>query len=230
MTLLQRSPTPATRRYCVDVSSRLNPVLVHSIWGLGGLTLGASLALLVIKDWTPDWIEATGTWFGAVATVLTLLWAVRSFRSDQDEREKSRKAEREKDIAEQLEVEREQMKEASNVRIELKGGRGFGTSPNLMMTGVHVVIQNHSKYLTVVKSVTLDRALTPLKPLPAGLRIPAGETSSHHVDIEGVPGQAEELSGKPMSRFDVGMSYRLDGHDWHRSSRGNPERTWEEDV
>lgn len=84
-------------------------------WGIGGLTLGASLALLVIENWTPEWIEATGTWFGAVATVLTLLWAVRSFRSDQDEREKSRKAEREIDIAEQLEVEREQMKEASNV-------------------------------------------------------------------------------------------------------------------
>jgi TRAP-type C4-dicarboxylate transport system permease small subunit len=120
------------------VPSRLNPLIVHLIWVIGGLTLGASLALLGIKNWTPDWIEATGTWLGAVATVLTLLWAVRSFRSDQAEREISRRAEREKEVAEQIERERDQTKEASNVSIALKGGGRYGTSPDQKMTSVYV--------------------------------------------------------------------------------------------
>jgi hypothetical protein len=207
------------------VPSRLNPLIVHVIWGLVGFTLGASLALLVIKDWSPDWIEATGTWFGAVATVLTLLWAVRSFRSDQAEREISRRTEREKELAEQVERERDQTKAASSVSIALKGGGGYGTSPDQMMTSVHVVIQNHAKYDAVVRSVTLDEALTPLEPLPAGVRVPAGETTSQLVKIKDVPGHEDELSGLPMSRFTARMSYRLDGRDWRRGSAGNPERS-----
>lgn len=76
-----------------------NTFINHVIWGLGGLTLGTSLALLVSRNWIPEWIGATGTWFGAVATVLTLLWVVRSFRSHQAERENSRLAERDKEVA-----------------------------------------------------------------------------------------------------------------------------------
>lgn len=83
------------------------------MWGLGGLTLGASLALLVLKNWTPGWVGATGTWFGAVATVLTLLWAVRSFRSDQAEREATRIAEREKEAATLVEREHGEITEAN---------------------------------------------------------------------------------------------------------------------
>lgn len=205
--------------------SRSNRLLVHLVWGLGGLTLGASLALLVVKNWTPDWIEATGTWFGAVATVLTLLWAVSSFRSDQAEREKSRKAEHEREMAEKTERESNQAKEASNVSIALKGGAGYGTTPNQVMTSVHIVIQNHAKYDAVVRGVTLDEALTPLEPLPAGIRVPSGETYSQLVRIEDVPGRENELSGRPMTRFSAYMSYRLDGRDWRRKSGGNPERS-----
>jgi hypothetical protein len=93
-----------------------------------------------------------------------------------------------------------------------------------MMTSVHVVIQNHAKYDAVVRSVTLDEALTPLEPLPAGVRVPAGETTSQLVKIKDVPGHEDELSGLPMSRFTARKSYRLDGRDW-RGSAGNPERS-----
>ena len=209
--------------------SRIKPFIIHVIWGLGGLALGASLALLVIKNWTPDWIGATGTWFGAVATVLTLLWAVRSFRSDQAERESSRREEREKEVAKQMERERDQTKEAGNVYIALKGAAANGTSPNLMLTSVRVEIQNHAKYDALVRSVTLDKALKPLKPLPAGIPIAAGDKFSEHVDIEEVPVLADDLSGRPMSRFAAQMSYRLDGRDWRRSPGGNPEHSWGQD-
>ncbi len=44
--------------------------------GLAGAIIGVCAALLFVKNWTPDWIEATGTWFGGVGTILTLLWGV----------------------------------------------------------------------------------------------------------------------------------------------------------
>lgn len=202
--------------------SRKNTLIIHVIWGLGGLTLGASLALLVSKNWTPEWIGATGTWFGAVATVLTLLWAVRSFRSDQAERESSRLAERDKEAAALMERERGDLKEASHVSIELKGGAGEGSPPNLVMTSLHVKIRNHSKYDAVVKAVTLDEALTARQPLPEDVHIPAGDTFSEFIQIVGVPGRQDDLSGQPMSRFTASLSYRLNGRDWRRNSKGEP--------
>lgn len=192
------------------------------MWGLGGLTLGASLALLVLKNWTPDWVGATGTWFGAVATVLTLLWAVRSFRSDQAEREVTRIAEREKEAITLMEQERGEFTEASNVSIALRGGAGYGTDPNMRMTSIHVDIRNHSKHDAVVKTFTFNEPLTPQKALPTGVHIPAGTTWTKTFDIDEVPARHNELSGRAISRCSANISYRLDGRDWHRTSEGSP--------
>lgn len=202
--------------------SRKNTLIIHVIWGLGGLTLGACIALLVSKNWAPDWIGATGTWFGAVATVLTLLWAVRSFRSDQAERENSRLAERDKEVAALMERESGDFKEASHVSIALMGGAGEGTPPDMVMTSLHVKIRNHSKYDAVVKAVTLDGELTPRGPLPEDVHIPAGETFTRIIQIVSVPGHPDELSGRPMTRFIAGLSYRLNGRDWRRNSQSEP--------
>ncbi|MCM0616555.1 hypothetical protein MOD31_11015 [Paenarthrobacter sp. TYUT067] len=177
----------------------------------------------MVKNWTPDWIEATGTWFGAIATVLTLLWAVRSFRSDQAERERSREEEHRKEVAAAAERERQRAKEANNVSVALQGGGGYGRDSNQVMDSVHVVVQNHSKYDAVIRSISVDPALTLQEQLPAGFRVPAGESFKKLTKIEPVPARPEELSGKPMDRFTAYMSYRLDGTDWKRTSNGNPE-------
>lgn len=200
-----------------------NSILIHAIWGLGGLTLGASFALVVVQNWAPDWIEATGTWFGAIATVLTLLWAVRSFRSDQAERERAREEEHQKEVAAAAERERQRAKEADNVTVALQGGGGYGPDTEQMMDGIHVVVQNHSKYDAIIRSISVDPDLTLLQQLPAGFRVPAGETFSKLMKIEPVPAHAEELGGRPMERFTAYMRYRLDGADWKRSASGNPE-------
>lgn len=102
------------------------------------------------------------------------------------------------------------------------GGTGEGTPPNLVMTSLHVKIRNHSKYDAVFTTVTLDDALTPRKPLPEDVHIPAGETFSETIQIVGVPGRQDDLSGQPMSRFTAGLSYRLNGHEWRRNSQGEP--------
>lgn len=205
--------------------SRLHPLIIPFIWGLSGLTFGVCLALLVIKDWSPDWIEATGTWFGAVATVLTLLWAVRSFRSDQDEREAIRVAERENDLALQLAHDRDQANEASRVHIALKGQASSGTSPDQVLTSVAVEMTNKSKHLVVVDGLTLDAGLKPHLPLPTSFRIPAGESKTHYFEIEEIPYEEGDLTGRPLSRFSAQMSYRQDGYDWIRCQGGSPERS-----
>lgn len=191
------------------------------MWGLGGLTLGASLALLVLKNWTPDWVGATGTWFGAVATVLTLLWAVRSFRSDQAEREVTRIAEREREVATLKERERGETTEANNVSIALRGGAGYGSDPHMVMTSIHVRIQNHSKHDAVIKIFSFDEPLKPQQALPTGVLILAGETFYESYEIIPVPAKQEELSEGTVSRYSGNMSYRLNGRDWRRSSDVN---------
>ena len=114
----------------------------------------------------PDWIQATGTWFGAVATVLTLLWAVRSFRSDQAEQEKNRRAEHQKDKAGQIAREQTEVNQAKNVSISLRAGMAFGSQPEQMMQSIHLWIKNHSKNGVSVHTITLDEQLKPKRPLP----------------------------------------------------------------
>lgn len=194
------------------------------MWGVAGLTLGACLALLIVKDWTPDWIEATGTWFGAVATVLTLLWAVRSFRSDQAERERTRQAEHEKDRAGQRAREQAEINQAKSVSVSLEGGAAHGSQPGQMMTSVHVLIKNRSKYGVSVHAITLDDRLKPKRSLPADFHIQPGSDFRQLIEIEDVPARAEDLSGKSMTRFTARMTYQIDGHDWRRSSTSSPER------
>ncbi|MFE4195615.1 hypothetical protein ACFRJ9_07115 [Paenarthrobacter sp. NPDC056912] len=199
-------------------------ILVPLIWGIAGLTLGACLALLIVNSWTPDWIEATGTWFGAVATVLTLLWAVRSFRSDQAEREKGRQAEREKDNAEQIAREEAEMKQARKVSISLSGGTANGSPPNQMMTSFRLRIKNHSKYGVTVHAVNLDDRLKPKRPLPSEHYLQPGEELSELIQVQDIPVQEGDLSGHYTTRFTTEVIYGINGNDWRRNSIGDPKR------
>lgn len=199
-------------------------MIVHLMWGIAGLTLGACLALLIVKNWTPDWIEATGTWFGAVATVLTLLWAVRSFRSDQAERERTHQVEHEKDRIGQLEREQAEMKRAKSVSISLGGGAAYGSGPEQMMTSIHIWIKNYSAHGVSVHTIKLAEQLKPKRSLPTDFHIQAGSEFRQLVEIEDVPAHAGDLSGKPMTRFAARMTYHLEGNSWRRSSTSDPER------
>lgn len=199
-------------------------MIIHLMWGIAGLTLGACLALVLINNWTPDWIEATGTWFGAVATVLTLLWAVRSFRSDQAEREKTRRTEHEKDGTERMEREQADMNQAKSVSISLGGGAASGSPPEQMMTSIHVWVKNRSKYGVSVHAITLDEQLIPTRPWPSDPYLQPGEDFHQLIQIQDIPARAEDLSGQLMTRFSAQMKYQINGHDWSRSSTSDPER------
>lgn len=59
----------------------------RAAWFVAGFGVGSLGMLLLAKDFTADWVGAAGTWFGSIATVLALLWAVQSFRTDQRRRD-----------------------------------------------------------------------------------------------------------------------------------------------
>ncbi|AIY03024.1 hypothetical protein ART_3425 [Arthrobacter sp. PAMC 25486] len=200
------------------MASQQKPRIVYIIWGLGGFTLGACIALLVLKKLDPDWVVATGTWFGGVATVLTLLWAVRAFRSDQAERERTRRDENERDMSDAVQRANEAQAEANNVSVALKGGAATGTPPDQMMTSFNLVIQNNSNHPTNIKNITLDPGLRLMAQPEAGFSIPADDSISQHIRIVDIPIHPGDLSGQPITRFTAQITYRLNGRTWRRDS------------
>lgn len=202
------------------MKSRQNALITNLTFGVGGLALGACLATVIDGRWTADWVGATGTWFGSIATVLALLWAVQSFRADQTDREQTRAEARDKETADRIEREQSELTEARNVSIALRGGAGYGDGPGRMLTSVHVDIRNHSKHDVVVPRFRLDDQLHPPKGLPDGIRVPAGETVRKTIDVTPIAAQSGEAGGGSITRLTADMDYRIDGRDWRRSSSG----------
>lgn len=71
------------------MTSRRGSWLLPIALVLSGATVGGMavfLATVATRNWTAEWVETAGTWFGAVGTILTLVWAVLVFRAEQDRR------------------------------------------------------------------------------------------------------------------------------------------------
>jgi hypothetical protein len=195
-------------------------IIVPAIWAVAGLAVGGCAALLWSHGFKAGWVEATGTWFGAVATVLTLLWAVQVFRADQANRERAR-LDAAAAAAYELEAVDERIEaEAALVTISLKGGAGHGTAPDMLMTSVNVEIRNDTTHQVTVISFGL---LPPLnaKSFPAFLPIAPMSTKSQIVEIQHIPAQPSELSGRPVDRYDAEMTYQLAGRTWLRKVSGD---------
>lgn len=202
---------------------RHNSKLAYAMWGIGGVSVGACVATVVDGRWSPEWVGATGTWFGGIATVLALLWAVRSFRSDQADRADARAEVRAQELVAEMKRELRASANAKNVSISLQGGAGFGGGP-WKMTSVHVIVQNDSDHDVLVTDWHVDDALQPNTQRPRRLRVPSGTMHRETYDIQELPADKTELSGGRLTRFLASMDYSMEGIDWHRSSTGMPER------
>lgn len=200
------------------------PLLVNAIWAIGGLSLGACVATVLDGRWTAEWVAATGTWFGAIATVLALLWAVASFRADQSDRDKTRVEERAKETAIERARALRELTEASNVTVSITGAGGYGTQPdNYTITSLAVVITNTSMHDALVTSWWLGDEAKPKQLLESNISLGMGKTHSMAVPVEPTP-SPEGLGAAPIGRFSAEMNFRLDGLDWHRSNTGIPDR------
>ncbi|MGC5225161.1 hypothetical protein ACPW96_21540 [Micromonospora sp. DT81.3] len=194
--------------------------IVHAMWALGGAALGAAVALIWLGDFKPEWIEATGTWFGAIATVLTLLWAVQTFRADQAARQEAlEKADNDRQ-REAAAAEAAIVADAARVEVTVRGGAGYGPDSDKQMTSVHLDIFNGSRHPVTIREIEFPAAVE----LPALMvRVPAGESWTREVKISDIPADPEELSGKrTVTRLPLAIVYALEGREWRRELDEQP--------
>jgi hypothetical protein len=204
---------------------RRRSVLVPVMAGIGGLVVGATFALLTLRGVTAEWVAATGTWVGAVGTVVALLWAVRTFRADQADREEAR------DVAltEQLRQEAERVRQeaerkesiraaAALVTIGVRPVQATGDRPDLMLDLVTVTLTNDSTAPVRVSSVTLGRPLRASSTLPSDTYLEGSMTKSFQVYVEPTPITPEELGHGSAPRFGAEMTYVLGGREWTTST------------
>lgn len=204
--------------------SRRTALLVHLIWAIGGAAIGATVALLLCRGVTADWVGATGTWFGAVATVLALLWAVQTFRADQANRDHARQVEEEQRRQAAEEEAKDINDQASLVTIALLGGGGYGSDPNMQMNSVRLVVKNNSRETV---RVTTAELLPPLKENGWRMReftIQAMDAIDETVPVTPFEAHSAEFSGAPMSRLEARMTFILDGRTWTTSTNSTPTR------
>ena len=197
---------------------RRRSVLIPVMAGIGGLVLGASIALLVLHRAASEWVEAAGTWVGAVGTVFALLWAVRTFRADQADREHSRKlASAERDRQAQ---DREQsiQDEAALVTIRVRGAVASGSDSDLTMEWVKVTIANDTTIPVRVHQVSLGGPLVRRSAIPSDIRLEHAEVKPFQVAVEPIPTSPEEMNRDSVQRFEANMTYALGGRVWTTTS------------
>jgi hypothetical protein len=203
------------------MKSRRGTLLTHSMWGIGGLALGATAVILFEKGFSSDWVEATGTWFGAIATVLALLWAVQAFRSDQTSRAEAQLSEQAERDAMTLDLERTQAAEAAQVLI---GVQPFAlTGSGRQLSSVSFNFANNTKHRVTIVD------FGPLPPLAIRanygrrISIDAGDDRSEIVTV-----MAEDEVAEQLGRDGVGlqgwMKYNIEGIMWVRESGEAPRR------
>lgn len=198
--------------------------VVHVMWLIAGLVLGATAALLWVKELHPDWVQATGTWVGGVATVLTLLWAVRVFRTDQAHREAERQRRHEESLKSAHELERQKIDEASRVWIEARGGAGHGVGENMKMTSLNLYFHNTTDRAVSVEVLEFDEPLQSSARIKTPVHLPPNDTVRLRPKVEAVPILREELSDKPLKSYSVRIIYTINGEKWMRKAGEEPQR------
>jgi hypothetical protein len=217
---------------------RVKPVIVHIIWAVAGSAVGATAALLWVKKFKVEWVEAMGTWFGAIATVLALLWAVQTFRSDQAHREQeriAREVERAEEARAALRADEEAERRAEGALLSLANGvsvaayvHGGGTplrGGGFEITMLRLKVINETSERVLVKGYEVDPPLHAFyglrDPLPIGSHdMRSVEFTIKPVDVT----DAEWDASQAIERFVARLTYTVAGHTWTRDSTGAPAR------
>lgn len=200
----------------------MRKALMPSIWLIVGAVIGALTMLFWIHGLEPNWVEAAGTWFGGVATVLTLLWAVRVFRSDQRHREEERQRRHLESLtAEQLREE-ERVRTASAVSFALRGGAGHGVRANTQMTSLHIDIVNASDNGLSIIDVIPDDPLEFAPALKLPIQLPANQSETISQMIVPIAVPKGQFSGRPFTEYGALFVYMISGQTWARRPGSRP--------
>lgn len=209
---------PGAIRFASMRKRRKAALVVHLIWAVAGIAIGATIALLWVRGLTPEWIAATGTWFGAVATVLALLWAVQTFRADQAHREEERRRV-ETDRAAAFDAEERHIRtDADRVGLVLRGGAGQGSAGEQELTSVRIAVHNDTDRPVVVEEFTLDPPLALRRSPATPIRIKPRESWDELLEVVPVPITGGELSGRPLKSYGGVISFEVHGRRWTRAN------------
>lgn len=213
---------------------RMKPVIVHIIWAVAGSAVGATAALLWVNKFKVEWVEAMGTWFGAIATVLALLWAVQTFRSDQAHREHERvmrEAERAEEADAALRAEEEAQRHAENAIVRVANGVSVKVFPyggaerrpdgGLDLAMLRLRVTNESSERVLVKKHELAPPLREMYPFGEPFAVRGRSAEEFTISIEPAEISDEEFNGaRHIARFVVSIIYTVADRTWTRDSTG----------
>lgn len=189
-----------------------------------GVVLGATVALLWVNSLDYRWVDATGTWFGGIATVLTLLWAVHVFRKDQDHREQERILRHLESLGAERQQEHEAAAEAADVDFQLLGGRAFGPPGEMNLEQIRVKVTNTTDRTASVTEIQLDEPLKFARSPELPLRVPPHDTIFTMYAVEDVSIADEESMGRPLTSYGARIVYSINGNMWTRRNGEAPSR------
>lgn len=167
------------------------------VWILIAFTAGAVVEWIATGKFSSDWVGATGTWVGALATIATISWAVRSFQIEKQDRVD----ERDNNEADELRAEHAK---AMEFIVRVRGGGGYGPDGDKTMGNINVEILNGTR-----GSVTFEDLKLPdvtLKNATAALSLPLvvppqqePNVPYRQVDIEPLKVPDDQFSGRPFT-------------------------------
>lgn len=194
----------------------MGKVLPSVFWVIVGVLLGATVAVLWVKGLDPDWVEATGTWVGGLATVLTLLWAVRVFRDDQAHREGEQQRRHSEALSAAKRLEEQEAAEASEVNFHLLGGRASGTNLLMSLETIHVKVSNTSERRASVIDVRLDEPLRFQGNPSLPLHVSANDTARIEHPVQPISVPKGQNMGRPLIAHGALIIYMIKGKAWAR--------------
>jgi hypothetical protein len=194
-------------------------------WLLIAFAAGISVGVLASRQFSAAWVEAVGTWAAALATIATIIWAVRSFQ----EQARQRQEDIDREDAQRLKWEFDL---ARNVGVRCSGGSANGIvggpgEPNThSLNNVWIRLTNGTS-----EPVTIERFDLPgitfrgnvMRFLPSTL--PGGETFRDTIDVEPIAVSQDEVSDRgPLKHSVPVLRYRIAGVTWERTGNRPPMR------
>lgn len=175
----------------------------------------------VTRKFTPDWVEAVGTWVGAGATIATIIWAVFTFRSESQDRDSER-------VQKESEKQAREAHLAEGVTAECRHGQFYGVQENRTLTGVKVVIHNASPETVSLHELVLSGVQT-TDDLPREVSFPkvlepGGATELQIAITPMKPVAHSEFKGRPLTFVKATVVYRIGSAEWERTGVEPPRR------
>lgn len=191
------------------------------------LTAAITFPLGVLTGWvafgqfTADWVEAIGTWAGAIATIATIVWAVRTFRHETEARGED---------LDRLSTEkaRRELNMAEAVTVECAGGQFTGPDEARVVRTIKATVRNAASESATITEFLVSEVNLPYVEssfiLPKVLDPNGGEVTAEIEVDPHIRTTRQEFKARPFTLVTPTIRYRVDGVEWERTGSDSPRR------